>query len=333
MKSCPITLEPIPGEAEYSLEGLAGLTRGLRRLEPLPFSAQEQLREAVARAPKMSVQGIQPKLSAILRVKEGAFELVETGGKFILKPPHPLYPQTAENEALTMSLARLVGIEIPVHGLIRGRDGSWTYFIKRFDRVGRNGKLPLEDFAQISGASRDTKYESSMEKVAQVIEANCTFPLPQKHELFRRVLFCFLTGNEDMHLKNFSLITRLQQVELSPAYDLLNTTLLLRNPNEETALPIRGKKRRLNRADLITYFAVDRLGLPQKIVDETLKKFQGALPVMQEMIGRSYLSEENRRRYLALFLDRAAHIGLGRGSSLEGDESGNSALPVGGEGR
>lgn len=310
MKSCPITLEPTSESADYSQAGLANVARGLQRLRPLPFSAQEQLQEAVVRTPKMCVQGIQPKLSAVLRIKEGAFELVETGGKFILKPPHPHYPQTAENEALTMSLARLAGIQVPVHGLVQGKDGTWTYFIKRFDRVGRSNKLPVEDFAQISGASRDTKYESSMEKVVQIIETYCTFPLPQKHELLKRVIFCFLTGNEDMHLKNFSLITRQQQVELSPAYDLLNTTILLRNPKEETALPIRGKKRNLTRNDFISYFAVERLTLPQKIIADTLDLFRDALPMMRDMIQRSYLSEENKGRYTDLFQDKAKRLGL-----------------------
>lgn len=310
MKSCPITLEPISEGAEYSEAGLASLSRGLKHLAPLPFSAQEQLQEAVVRAPKMSVQGIQPKLSAVLRIKEAAFELVETGGRFILKPPHSIYPETAENEALTMSLARLVGIEVPVHGLVQGKDGSWTYFIKRFDRAGHKDKLPVEDFAQISGASRDTKYESSMERVIQVIEAHCTFPLPQKLELLKRVLFCFLTGNEDMHLKNFSLITRHRQIELSPAYDLLNTTILLRNPKEETALPIRGKKRNLTRNDFITYFSVERLHLPKKIIAETLDLFQVSLPTMHDMIERSYLGKGSKERYIALLLERVSRLGL-----------------------
>src|SRR6058998_3362587 len=98
-----------------------------------------------------------------------------------------------------MRLAGTVGIEVPVHGLVHGRDGSLTYFIKRFDREG-SARLPVEDFAQLSGASRETKYDSSMEKVAGVIDQFCTFPAIERVKLFERTFFSFLVGNEDMHL-------------------------------------------------------------------------------------------------------------------------------------
>src|SRR5882724_11657416 len=112
----------------------------------------------------------------------------------------------------------------------------------------------MEDFAQLSGASRDTKYESSMEKVAKVIDAYCTFPVIEQIKLFQRVLFSFLVGNEDMHLKNFSLITRKTgRVDLSPAYDFVNSTIALPNAKEEMALPIRGKRSNLTRSDIFDY--------------------------------------------------------------------------------
>ncbi len=97
---------------------------------------------------------------------------MDCNGRYILKPPSLDYPELPENEDLTMRVAAAAGIEVPVHGLVRGRDGSLTYFIRRFDRTGRT-RLPLEDFAQLSGASRETKYESSMEKVAAVVDRFC----------------------------------------------------------------------------------------------------------------------------------------------------------------
>lgn len=142
-----------------------------------------------------------------------------------------------------MCLAEIVGLEIPVHGLIYSKDNSMTYFIKRFDRIGANKKLALEDFAQLSGEDRYTKYKSSMEKVAAIIESFCTFPKIEFVKLFKLTLFNFLIGNEDMHLKNFSLITRGSKVSLSPAYDLLNSTIAQKNAEEEIALPIRGRKK------------------------------------------------------------------------------------------
>ena len=153
---------------------------------------------------------------------------------------------------------------MPVHGRLRAVDGSLTYFIKRFDRQGRE-RQPVEDFAQLSGESRETKYDSSMEKVAGVIEQFCTFPALERVKLFERMLFSFLVGNEDLHLKNFSLITRTQKVELAPAYDFLNATILIKNPKEELALPLKGKTSRLTRNDFLDYFPCERLQISPTI--------------------------------------------------------------------
>jgi serine/threonine-protein kinase HipA len=133
----------------------------------------------------MSVQGIQPKLSATLNVSRQRFEVVDIGGHYILKPQNPQFPQLPENEDLSMRLAGAAGIDVPLHGLVYSKDGSFTYFIKRFDRIGRNKKLAVEDFAQLFGLSRETKYDASMEKVAAVIEKYCTFPALEKIKLFR----------------------------------------------------------------------------------------------------------------------------------------------------
>ena len=151
---------------------------------------------------------MQPKLSAALNVRDGVFEVVDLGGRYILKPQVERYKHLPENEDVTMRLAATVGIEIPLHGLVYSKDGSLTYFIRRYDRKGQKDKVHVEDFAQLSGASRDTKYDSSMERVADIVEKFCTFPAIEKLKLFKRTVFSFLVGNEDMHLKNFSLIVR-----------------------------------------------------------------------------------------------------------------------------
>lgn len=173
----------------------------------------------------MSIQGVQPKLSVRLRYKSGEFEIVDRGGRFVIKPQHETYPNLSENEGLTMSLAALCAVETPVSGLVRCSDGTWSYFVRRFDRAGHKERVPLEDFAQLAGLSRYTKYDFSMERLVKLLDEHCTFPAIEKVKLFRRCLFNFLVGNEDMHLKNFSLITRDGKVELAPAYDYLNTTV------------------------------------------------------------------------------------------------------------
>jgi serine/threonine-protein kinase HipA len=308
MSRCPITYETCRGR--YSSRGLRHLSLGLGKLEDFPFTADQQRREAAARAARMSIQGVQPKLSVRIVPSTGRLEVVDQGGRFILKPQHPLFPEVPENEDLTMRLAALAGIEVPVHGLVRCIDGSLSYLVRRFDRTGRREKLAVEDFAQLSGRTRDTKYDSSMEQLVKVVEAHCTFPVVEKTRLFSRTLFCFLTGNEDMHLKNFSLIVRGQKVELSPAYDLVNTTLVVAGTQEEVALPLKGKRRRLTRADWLDYWGRERLGLQARVLDRLVGDLAGAVPDMLALIDRSFLSADLRRRYRGLLLDRALRLGL-----------------------
>lgn len=308
MSHCPISLEPLVEGEEYSKSGLRSLHPQLKGLEPLALTQGEQLREARLRSDKMSIQGVQPKLSAILKPKEGQFEIVDRGGTFILKPNPLPFEEVPANEALTMTLAKAVGIEVPPHGLLRAIDDSWVYVIKRFDRIGRKERVHVEDFAQLSGASRDTKYDSSLEKVVKVVETYCTFPALEKPRLAQRLLFCFLTGNEDMHLKNFSLMAEAGRVRLAPAYDLLNTTLVLENAIEESALPLRGKKSKLTASDWLDYFCKERLALPESILQEMLQRLRSAIPSWQATIQRSYLSPVRQTKYQELLAQRAARL-------------------------
>jgi serine/threonine-protein kinase HipA len=304
MKYCPITYEVINNHEDYSRRGLRLLSPYLKNLKPLEFSAIEQRREAIARAAKMSIQGIQIKLSAQLKAKEDHFELVDQYGHYILKPQSEYYPEMPENEAITMSLAASIGIEVPVHGLIYSKDGSMTYFIKRFDRIGHNKKLAVEDFTQLLQLDRETKYESSMEKVAKVMTDFCSFPKIEAVKLFKLTLFNFLIGNEDMHLKNFSLITRNQKITLSPAYDLLNSTIAQAHSKEEIALPLNGKKSNLKKSDLLDYFARQRLQLNQNVITDIIQEIKQALPIWKTLISHSFLSLLMKEKYLDLLARR-----------------------------
>ena len=208
-----------------------------------------------------------------------------------------------------MRMASAAGIDVPLHALLRSSDGSLTYFIQRFDREGRT-RVPLEDFAQLTAESRDTKYDSSMEKVAAVIDQFCTFPAMERVKLFERTLFSFLVGNEDMHLKNFSLITRKQKVELAPAYDFLSTTIAMKNPREELALPLQGKKSRLTRNDLLEYFARERLRLNESVLRDVVLRFMEAIPLWRDLLARSFLSEELKRKFAVLLDERTMRLEL-----------------------
>jgi len=309
MNRCPITYLPC-GDHRYSEKGLKSLASGLSQLKQLEYTAEEQRREAYSRSSKMSVQGVQPKLSAVLNIKDQKFEVVDKNGRFLLKPQHHIYPQMPENEDLTMRLASTIGLDVPLHGMIWAKDDTLSYFIKRFDRKGQKDKIPVEDFAQLAGLGRDTKYNYSMEKVVHLVNEYCTFPAIEKVKLFKLVLFCFITGNEDMHLKNFSIINQNGKIEISPCYDLLNTTIVLKNAPEEIALTLKGKKNRLTKQMLIQYFGGERCELNDKVITNTVTTISNALPDWIDEIHNSFLSEEMKEKYIDLVESRFERLGI-----------------------
>jgi serine/threonine-protein kinase HipA len=307
MNRCPITYERC--DADYSTSGLKKLSPKLHSLEPLPLDAEGLRLEAALRAGKMSVQGVQPKLSARLEPKHNRFTIVDSGGRFILKP-QTLFPNLPENEDLTMRLAKLVGIEVPLHGMIYARDRSLVYFVQRFDRRGRSNKLHLEDFAQLAGRTRDTKYDFSMERLVDIINRHCTFPAIEKLKLFQRVLFNFLVGNEDMHLKNYSLIRDEDGIiRLSPAYDFLNSSIVLRDP-VEIALPLDRKQKNLSRRLLIEYWGEQRLGLTRAVIDQMLAEFSKVQAEWHDWIEKSFLPALQKKAYVELLEKRRGVLGI-----------------------
>ena len=309
MSRCLFTYKEMAATKIYSEEGLKKLNPRLKDLKVFPYSKVEQDIEVQRYAGKISIQGVQPKLSAKLSVKDQSFQLTDKDGDFILKPQVDNFKELPQNEDLTMHLAELAGMKVPWHGLIKAKDGSLIYAIKRFDRLPRKRKLPQEDFAQLMGATRTTKYQASMEKVCEIIEEFCTYPVIELEKLFRLTLFAFLTGNEDMHLKNFSLQTDLKNiVKLTPAYDLVNTTIAMVDPKEEMALELNGKKHGFIRSDFISYFAAKHCYLSQQQAEKILGEYLNLIPEFQRWIGMSFLSDEMKRRYNELLLERAKRL-------------------------
>lgn len=306
---CPITYEPLLTNEKYSKKGLKLLSPSLLTLNDLPFSAAQLRKEAKEHANKLSIQGVQLKLSARINPSIQSFEICDIGGKFILKPPSEIYSELPENEDLSMRLAAEL-IEIPLHGLIRNNDNSFTYFIKRFDRIVHNQKLPVEDFGQLAKLKSETKYDFSMEKIIPIIDQYCTFPSIEKIKFLTRLIFNYLIGNEDMHLKNFSLITRNGKIELSPGYDFINTTIAIGNAKEEIALPINGKKNNLRKKDIIEYYGMKKLGLNESTINEILEQFKTVIPKWQNMIEISFLSEQGKRDYLSVLEKRMKVLDL-----------------------
>lgn len=311
---CPITYEHLNDpSSHYSPEGIHLLSPRLRQLQDFPYSQQEQLEQARQMSGKLSIQGVQPKLSVTLDVKQQGFSLTTRGGTHIIKMQSS-WPTLPENEDVTMRLAQSVGLNVPRHGLIYCKDGTLSYWIQRFDRQKKitpegDHKIDVEDFAQLSQETRYTKYDSSMEKVIAIVEKYTTFPMIEKEKLFILTLFNFLVGNEDMHLKNFSLIRQNKQVLLSPVYDLLNTTLALGDAaHEESALPLNGKKNKWKREDIIDYLALTRLQIPKARVDNTLNTFIKMLPHWKNTIDICFLPQEAKERYWTLVMERAGRV-------------------------
>jgi serine/threonine-protein kinase HipA len=299
MNRCPITYE-LCGTEKYSAKGMRLIAPKLTHLNDLPYTAVELRQEAANRAKKLSIQGVQPKLSAAVSIVDQEFKIVDQFGTYIIKPQNDLFPQLPENEDVTMRMAKAFGLEVPFHGMLYGKDGSLSYFIKRFDRHGKGKKFATEDFAQLTGNTRDTKYRFTMEKLIPVLDQYCSFPAIEKADFFKRILFCYVTGNEDMHLKNFSLITKNGKTTLTPVYDFLNSTIAIKNPDEEMALTLKGKKSNLKATDFIDYYAKERLQLNEKTIATILDQMKKATPKWKELLEISFLTNDMKEKYLEL---------------------------------
>lgn len=299
MNRCSITYE-LCGNDKYSEKGLRMISPKLTNLTDLPYTAAELRQEAANRAKKLSIQGVQPKLSATISVVEQEFKIVDQFGTYIIKPQNDLFPELPQNEDVTMRMAKVFGLDVPFHGMLYAKDGSLSYFIKRFDRYGKGKKLATEDFAQLTGNTRDTKYRFTMEKLVPVIDEFCSFPAIEKADFFKRILFCFVTGNEDMHLKNFSLITKNGKTTLTPIYDFLNSSIAIKNPEEEIALTLKGKKSKLKATDFVDYYAKEKLQLKEKTIATILEQIHNTIPQWKELLDISFLSDEMKDKYLGL---------------------------------
>jgi serine/threonine-protein kinase HipA len=308
MNRCPITYE-LCGNQKYSEKGLRLIAPKLTDLHDLPYTAAELRIEAANRARKLSIQGVQPKLSAAISIVDQAFKIVDQFGTYIIKPQNDLFPELPQNEDLTMRMAKAFGLDVPFHGMVYAKDGSLSYFIKRFDRYGKGKKIATEDFAQLTANTRDTKYRFTMEKLILVIDSFCSFPAIEKADFFKRILFCFVTGNEDMHLKNFSLITKNGKTTLAPVYDFLNSSIAIKNPEEQMALTLKGKKSNLKATDFIDYYAKERLQLNDKTVTLILEQMQKMLPTWKALLEISFLSDEMKEKYVGVLENRVEVFG------------------------
>jgi serine/threonine-protein kinase HipA len=275
----------------------------------LPYSRQNisELASEVIRS-RTTLTGVQPKLSMDInrggRDEPDRLTIVGLWGRYILKPKSDTYPWLPEDEDLTMHLATLARIQVVPHALIRFSDGELTYITRRIDRDDDGRKYLMEDACQLSERLSADKYKSSYENVGKLIRRYSSMAQLDLVNYWELVVFSWLTGNSDMHLKNFSLLSLVPGLyTLAPAYDLLNVHLLFDDP-EELALTLDGRKRKLTRQNFVN--AMRTTGLDDKVIGNILQKFQKVQPRWEAFIDQSFLPEELRERYKAEISQRLA---------------------------
>lgn len=305
----PLTAASTPAEHQGFHVGCSKRMFG-QPIPPVLDIAQSQLQalaEQVVQS-QISVTGVQPKLSLSISDTDAPpsrFTIVGLWGAHILKPQTEQFPHLPENEDLTMHLAQSCGIPTVPHALIRMASGELAYLTRRIDRV-QGQKIAMEDFCQLTERLTEHKYRGSHEQVARVLQRHSSNPGFDVVSLYERVLFCFLTGNNDMHLKNFSLIRTPMGYGLSPAYDLVASALVVEGDDEELALTLNGKKRRLTRADFAA--AMQRAGVQPKAIENVLNKYLDASQNWPPLIAQSFLPPDLQRAYLALIQRRISQL-------------------------
>jgi serine/threonine-protein kinase HipA len=278
----------------------------------LPYSEEnlEQLAKEVIQN-QTAVTGVQAKISLHISDNQTAganqrFTIVGLWGGYILKPPSSLYPQLPEVEDLTMHLAKIAKIKTVPHSLIRLQSGNLAYITKRIDRT-LKGKLAMEDMCQLTERLTEHKYHGSYEQIGKAIQKYSINPGLDLVNFFEVVLFSFLTGNADMHLKNFSLLEQpgLGMI-LSPAYDLVNTALVNPADEEDMALTLNGRKKKLKKQDFST--AMDTLKVEARQQENIFNKMTKAMPKWQEQIDRSFMSSPFKERYKTILKERMSRL-------------------------
>ena len=278
---------------------------GTAKPPKVPFGTPDIAGEAQKMVGKMSISGVQPKLSLIHERKSHQLTVVETGGSYILKPQTERFESLPENENLCICIASSYGIAVPSHGLIPLSDGRLAYLVKRFDRLEDGSKLQQEDFQQL--LQTNDKYKGSYEQIANVIRKYSNVPGLDLVELFERALLNYVLGNGDAHLKNFSLIKEENiGYHLSPVYDLVNSRLVLPEEREEMCLSLQEKKNRVSRKDFIKL--AEHFGLTNKQYANSLNCLNDIKSAIENMIEESFLNERLKNRFLEIYRKRMERI-------------------------
>ena len=296
------------GEVDFH-KGCCKKFFGIPEAPELPYSLDEldTLAAQVIQS-QTTLTGVQAKLSLHLDRHEGSKRLTIVGlwGDYIFKPQTQSYKTLPENEDLTMHLAEIAKIKVVPHTLIRLKDGTLGYLTKRIDRSADGDKIPMEDMCQLTERQTEYKYKSSYEQIAKVIAKHSYVPLLDLTDFYEQVFFSWLVGNNDMHLKNFSLYAPKGKWVLTPAYDLLNVALVNPKDDEELALTLNARKNRIKKADFLK--AMETSGIAPKVFENMVAKYQKLLPKFNEVIDMSFLDDEDKEKYKQSIASRLARV-------------------------
>ena len=281
---------------------------GTPSVPELPYTRENltDLAKQVIRS-QTTLTGVQAKLS--LDINKGGkneaerFTIVGLWGRYILKPQTDRFGHLPELEDLTMHLAELAKVQTVPHSLIRFADGELCYMTRRIDRTDKGNKLPMEDMCQLTERLTEHKYKGSYEQIAKAIQRFSAVPKLDMVNYWEQVVFSWITGNADMHLKNFSLYSKEQgKYLLTPAYDMLSTALVMPEDTEELALTLNGKKRKIKKVDFIV--SMQASGLEDKVINNIFAKFTKAKEKWFEFIDLSFLPDEMKEGFKAIIAEK-----------------------------
>lgn len=268
-------------------------------LEEIDSLASQVIKE------QTSLTGVQPKLSLNLNKHEGKRRLTIVGlwGGFIMKPQTDAYLQLPEVEDLTMHLAEVARIDVVPHSLMRMADDSLCYVTRRIDRTSKGEKIAMEDFCQLTERQTEYKYKSSYETIGKTILRYSSVPKMDLTNFMEVLLFSWIVGNNDMHLKNFSLYEPKEgKPRLTPAYDMLNAAIVNPRDREELALTLNGRKSKIEADDFVK--AAKTLGLPDNVMPNLFAKYKAHEEKFITCIMDSFLMEELKDAYVELIRRR-----------------------------
>lgn len=302
-RACRICLQDIKDD-DYHPRCLRSLF-GSAKVPHLDIEISKLHTAALAMVGHTSLSGIQKKISVNLAADRETLQVAAEGGRYILKPQTGTYPALPENEHVTTRLAQLVEIEVGRFGLVSLKDSSFAYVVRRFDRLPDGRKLRQEDFCQLAEKSPKDKYDGSAELCVRLLRKYASEPLIEILKLFRLLVFAWWSGNGDMHLKNFSVLTDEQGlIRLTPAYDLVCTQLVI--PNDHLAIPVVGKEDNLNRKAWLEFADYCQLG--ERVANRILDKQISVHGEATGLIDRSFLPGDQKKHYTQLIEERTATL-------------------------